>query len=145
MIPPDPAPTPPAPASVTARLNAPARFLLGLGVLMAFAALGQALVGALGWPLPGSVVGMALLWAALGTGVVRLHWIADAADGLLGILGLLFVPATVGFLQFLSAGAAWGVWLLVMTAALLLGAGAAGLLASRLLRPEGSPDTPERP
>ncbi|OOV16008.1 CidA/LrgA family protein [Deinococcus sp. LM3] len=118
---------------------------MGLGVLMAFAALGQALVGALGWPLPGSVVGMALLWAALGTGVVRLHWIADAADGLLGILGLLFVPATVGFLQFLSAGAAWGVWLLVMTAALLLGAGAAGLLASRLLRPEGSPDTPERP
>lgn len=136
-----PASTPPS--SLTGRLNAPARFLLGLGILMAFAALGQALVGALHLPLPGSVVGMALLWAALGAGVVRLHWIADAADGLLGILGLLFVPATVGFLQFLSAGAAWGVWLLVMTAALLLGAGAAGLLASRLLRPEGSPDQPE--
>ncbi|GAA0518740.1 CidA/LrgA family protein [Deinococcus depolymerans] len=124
------------PASLTARLNVPARFLLGLGILMAFAALGQALVGALHLPLPGSVVGLALLWAALGSGLVRLHWIADAADGLLGILGLLFVPATVGFLQFLSAGAAWGVWLLVMTAALLLGAGVAGLLASRLLRPD---------
>lgn len=124
--------------SVTARLPAPARFVLGLGLLLAFAAAGQALTGALGLPLPGSVVGLVLLWAALGLKVVRLHWITDAADGLLGILGLLFIPATVGFLQFLGAGAAWGLWLLVMTAGLLVGAGAAGLLASRLLRPEDS-------
>ncbi|UBV43389.1 CidA/LrgA family protein [Deinococcus taeanensis] len=124
----------------TARLAAPARFVLGLGVLLAFAAAGQALTGALHLPLPGSVVGLVLLWAALGTGAVRLHWIADAADGLLGILGLLFIPATVGFLQFLGAGAQWALWLLVMTAGLLIGAGAAGLLASRLLRTDdGAP------
>ena len=126
-------------ASVTARLNAPARFLLGLGVLMAFAALGQALVGALHLPLPGSVVGMALLWAALGLRVVRLHWLLEAADGLLGVLGLLFVPATVGVIQFLSAGAAWGAWLLVLVAGLLAGAGVAGVVAARLVRPEGGP------
>lgn len=124
------------PGSVTARLPVPARFVLGLGLLLAFAAAGQALTHALGLPLPGSVVGLALLWAALGLKVVRLHWITDAADGLLGVLGLLFIPATAGFLQFLSAGAAWGLWLLVMTAGLLVGAGAAGLIASRLLRPE---------
>lgn len=122
--------------SVTARLPAPARFVLGLGLLLAFAAAGQALTGALGLPLPGSVVGLVLLWASLGVRLVRLHWITDAADGLLGVLGLLFIPATVGFLQFLGAGAAWGLWLLVMTAGLLVGAGAAGLIASRLLRPE---------
>lgn len=120
--------------SVTARLPAPARFVLGLGVLLAFAVMGQALVTALHLPLPGSVTGMALLWAGLGTGVIRLHWIADAADGLLGILGLLFVPATVGFIGYLSAGAAWGWWLLVMTAGLLVGAGLAGILAARLER-----------
>lgn len=122
--------------SVPARLPAPARFVLGLGLLLAFAAAGQALTGALGLPLPGSVVGLVLLWAALGVRLVRLHWITDAADGLLGVLGLLFIPATVGFLQFLGAGAAWGLWLLVLTAGLLVGAGAAGLIASRLLRPE---------
>ncbi|MBZ9714266.1 CidA/LrgA family protein [Deinococcus multiflagellatus] len=111
------------------------RFVLGLGVLLGFAAAGQALVGALQWPLPGAVVGLALLWAALGLGVVKLAWIEPAADGLLGVLGLLFVPATAGAVQFLGAGAAWGLWLLTLTAALLLGAGAAGLLAGRLLRP----------
>ncbi|MFC3835149.1 MULTISPECIES: CidA/LrgA family protein [Deinococcus] len=122
--------------SVTARLPAPARFVLGLGILTAFAALGQGLVTALHLPLPGSVTGMALLWAALGTRVIRLHWIADAADGLLGILGLLFVPATVGVIGYLSAGAAWGWWLLVMAAGLLVGAGLAGVLASRLVQAE---------
>nr|WP_246580345.1 CidA/LrgA family protein [Deinococcus aestuarii] len=107
---------------------------MGLGVLVAFAALGTALVSALRLPLPGSVVGMVLLWAALSLGVVRLHWIEDAADGLLGTLGLLFVPATVGVVEYLSAGAAWALWLLVMLAGLLLGAGAAGLVAGRLVR-----------
>ena len=127
-------PAPAPPDSITARLPAPARFVLGLGLLLAFAVLGQVLVSVTRLPLPGSVVGMALLWAALGSGVIRLRWIADAADGLLGILGLLFVPATVGFIQYLSAGAAWGWWLLTMTAGLLVGAGLAGALASRLVR-----------
>ncbi len=121
--------------SITASLPAPVRFVLGLGILVGFAAAGQALVTVTHLPLPGSVVGLALLWAALGLRVVRLHWLSDAADGLLGILGLLFVPATVGFIGYLSAGAAWGLWLLVMTAGLLVGSAVAGLLASRLLRP----------
>ncbi|ACO46215.1 CidA/LrgA family protein [Deinococcus deserti] len=128
--------TPAAPPSITARLPATTRFVLGLGLLMAFAAAGDVLVRVTGLPLPGSVVGLALLWAALGTGLMKLHWIAPAADGLLGVLGLLFVPATVGFIQFLSAGAAWGLWLLVMTAGVLVGAGVAGVVASKLVRPE---------
>ncbi|MCP2013760.1 holin-like protein [Deinococcus sp. HSC-46F16] len=115
-------------------LSPPVRVVLGLGLLTAFAALGTALVTWLRLPLPGSVVGMALLWAALSLGLVRLSWLEAAADGLLGILGLLFVPATVGFIEFLSAGAEWGLWLLVMLAGLLLGAGTAGLVAGRLVR-----------
>ncbi|MFC4425659.1 CidA/LrgA family protein [Deinococcus navajonensis] len=125
----------PAGSGWITHLPGPARFVLGLGVLCTFAAAGEGLVRSAGLPLPGSVVGLALLWAALGLGLIRLHWIAPAADGLLGILGLLFVPATVGVLQFLSAGAAWGLWLLVMTAGLLVGSGVAGLVASRLVRP----------
>jgi holin-like protein len=124
----------PPPLSLTGTLPAPVRFVLGLGVLTAFAALGTALVTALGLPLPGSVVGMALLWLALSLGAVRLHWIEGAANGLLGILGLLFVPATVGVIEYLSAGAAWALWLLVLLAGLLLGAGVAGLIAARLVR-----------
>lgn len=122
------------PTSVTGQFSQPIRFVLGLGILLGFAALGSGLQTLFHLPLPGSVLGMVLLWAALGTGLIRLHWLEDAADGLLGILGLLFVPATVGFVNYLSAGALWGVWLLVMLAGLLVGAGAAGLVASKLVR-----------
>ncbi|MFC5847948.1 CidA/LrgA family protein [Deinococcus petrolearius] len=127
----------PVPGPWSSRSLPPAlRFVLGLGVLLAFAALGQALAAGLRLPLPGSVLGMALLWGALGVGAVRLHWVAPAADGLLSVLGLLFVPATTGVVDYLAAGAQWGLWLLVMVSGLLLGAGVAGLLAARLVRPD---------
>lgn len=121
----------------TAALPPPVRLVLGLGVLVGFAALGEGLIRLLHLPLPGSVVGMVLLLLALGLRLVRLHWIEPAADGLLGILGLLFVPATVGAIQFLGAGAEWGLWLLVLLAGLLLGAGVAGIVAGRLVREDG--------
>ncbi|WP_245895927.1 CidA/LrgA family protein [Deinococcus irradiatisoli] len=111
-----------------------AAWLRGLGLLLAFAALGDALVRLSHLPVPGSVLGLLLLWLALGLGWVKLGWLEAAADHLLGILGLLFVPATVGFVGYLSAGAAWGWWLLVMLSGLLVGAGVAGLLAARLVR-----------
>ena len=43
--------------SITASLPAPVRFVLGLGILVGFAAAGQALVTVMHLPLPGSVVG----------------------------------------------------------------------------------------
>ncbi|RJF73128.1 MULTISPECIES: CidA/LrgA family protein [Deinococcus] len=125
----------PEPESITAHLPQPVRFTLGLGILSGFAALGLGLTHLLHLPLPGSVLGLLLLWVALGTRLIRLHWIEDAADGLLAVLGLLFVPATVGFIDFLGAGTQWLVWLFVMTAALLVGAGSAALIASRLVKP----------
>ena len=113
-----------------------AAWLLGLGLLMGFAALGEGLGRLLRVPVPGSVIGLLLLWLSLGLGVVQLSWLERAADHLLGVLGLLFVPATVGFTNYLSAGAAWGLWLLVMLAGLLCGAGVTGVIASRWLKPE---------
>lgn len=101
---------------------------------MGFTALGVGVEKLLRLPVPGSVLGLVLLWLALSARVVRLSWLEAAADDLLGILGLLFVPATVGFVDYLSAGAAWGYWLLVMLTGLLCGAGVTGLLASRWLR-----------
>lgn len=126
--------TPAAPESITRQLPQAIRFTLGLGILVGFAAIGIGLTHALHLPLPGAVLGMLLMWIALGTGIIRLHWIEDAADGLLGILGLLFVPATVGFIEYLSAGTLWLSWLLVMTAGLLVGAGSAALIAQKLAR-----------
>jgi holin-like protein len=83
------------------------KVLVGIAWLWAFLTLGSAVAGTLGLPLPGSVVGMVLLWGALEAKIVRLEWLDRGATTLLGVLGLLFVPAGVGFVQFLGAGSAW--------------------------------------
>ncbi|WP_407570897.1 CidA/LrgA family protein [Deinococcus altitudinis] len=108
------------------------RAVLGLGLLLGFATLGQGLVTLTRLPFPGSVVGLLLLLAALGLRWVRLEWVEVAADTLLGLLGLLFVPAAVGVVDYLGAWRQWPGWLLVMAAGVLIGGAAAGLLASRL-------------
>lgn len=94
------------------------RLLIGIAWLWAFLGLGTAAVEALDIPLPGSVAGMLLLWAALETRLVRLDWLERGASSLLGVLGLLFVPAGVGLAQYAGAGPLW----LAVIAVVLLGA-----------------------
>jgi putative effector of murein hydrolase LrgA (UPF0299 family) len=81
--------------------------ILGIGVLWGLAGVGDLIAGAAGLPVPGSVVGMLLLLGALEARVVRLTWIDDGARLLLAALGLLFVPAGAGFVQFIGAGTLW--------------------------------------
>lgn len=119
---------------MTTQLLAPLRFLLGFGLLLAFASAGELLAQPLPWPIPGPVLGMLLLWAGLSAGLIKLHWLEEAADGLLGILGLLFVPAVVGIIEFFSVGATWALWLLTLCSGMLVGAALAGLTATRLVK-----------
>ena len=84
------------------------RVSVGVAWLVGFLALGAELSDLAGLPLPGSVVGMLLLWGALEAGVVRLAWLRAGASTLLGLLGLLFVPAGVGWVAFVGAGWTWG-------------------------------------
>ncbi len=84
-----------------------ARLLSGGLLLYAFLLLGGGLADLTGVPVPGSVIGMVLLWGALEARVVRLAWLGDAATTLLGLLGLLFVPAGAGFVAFVDAGWVW--------------------------------------
>jgi holin-like protein len=80
----------------------------GLVILLTFLALGELLMAWAGWPIPGNVVGMVLLTIALLTRLVRLQWVAAAADALLSRLGLFFVPPGVGvMLYFDLIGREW--------------------------------------
>ena len=49
-------------------------------------------------PVPASVYGLILLFAALCTGVIKLEQVKDAAGFLISILPILFVPTAVGIL-----------------------------------------------
>jgi holin-like protein len=74
--------------------------LAAVTVLLVYQLVGEVAVIALRLPVPGPVVGMALLFAAL---VVRggvPEALATAADGLARHLSLLFVPAGVGVMMY---------------------------------------------
>ena len=72
----------------------------GFAVLLSFQLLGELLVRGCHWPVPGNVVGMALLLVALMLGVVRLEWVTEAAELMLSHMALLFVPVGVGVMLY---------------------------------------------
>ena len=91
--------------------------LAALTVLLVCQLVGESLVVAFRLPVPGPVLGMALLFVALGLRGRVSDDLRDTANGLLRHLSLLFVPAGVGVMAHLHRLA--GEWLPI-TASLVL-------------------------
>lgn len=70
--------------------------LAGITLLLCYQLVGEVLVVVLGLPLPGPVLGMLLLLATLVLRRTTAELVEGPAEGLLGHLSLLFVPAGVG-------------------------------------------------
>jgi holin-like protein len=81
--------------------------LEALATLLAFQLIGEALAYATGLPVPGPVIGMALLFLAW-PWLQRLHdRLGSVSDSLLANFGLLFVPAGVGVMLHAGLIALW--------------------------------------
>lgn len=106
-----PRPTP----SVSPRLAAAGRVALGLGVLVALQGIGTWIADSARLPVPGSVVGMVLLTAAIELGLLPAALVREAADLLVRHLALLFVPGGAALLLYLDV--VRGAWLAVTLAA----------------------------
>lgn len=74
------------------------RVLLQMAVIFGLWMLGEAVSRGLGIPVPGSIIGMVLLFVLLCTKVIKLEWIEQASGFLLDNMGILFVPIGVGLL-----------------------------------------------
>ena len=97
---------------------------------------GEVLARALHLSVPGPVIGMVLLFLVLLLrGCPVPAPLGDAADGLLGNLGLLFVPAGVGVVLHLPLLARdWAPLSLAVLAGTLAAIAATGRIAQALLR-----------
>ncbi|AJD49918.1 LrgA family protein [Isoalcanivorax pacificus W11-5] len=76
------------------------RRVLELAVLVGLYLFGTALARWLGWPVPGGVIGLALLLAAFATGWVQPASVQWAAGLLLAEMLLFFVPALMSLLDY---------------------------------------------
>jgi holin-like protein len=111
--------------------------LRGFAVLLVFQLLGELMVRAAGWPVPGNVAGMALLLIALMGGMVQQEWVSEAAELLLTHMALLFVPAGVGVLLYFDLiGREWLPILVATGASTFVVMAVTGHLAQRLEEPQ---------
>lgn len=93
----------------------------GFAILLTLQLLGEVTARGLGLPVPGPVLGMAFLvvglavWVRMGASdpVAEHAPLGRVADGLLGSLAILFVPAGVGVVQYLDLIAAQGMAIVV--------------------------------
>jgi holin-like protein len=117
-----------------------------LAVLLVCQLIGEALVRSLAAPVPGPVVGMALLLAALMARPSLLGAVKPTAQTLLQHLSLLFVPAGVGVMLHLQRlgdeALAIGVALVLST---LVGLASAALTMAWLMKRVAPPPPDKAP
>ena len=107
--------------------------LESLAVLLFCQLLGELIVVALQIPVPGPVVGMALLFFGLMLRGNIPEELAQTANGILGQLSLLFVPAGVGVMTHLSLlGKQWLPLSVSLVVSTVLTIAVTGLMMQRL-------------
>ena len=93
------------------------RLLLQIFVILLFYCLGELLSCLMGHFIPGSVLGMLLLFVALSTGLLRIGYVDSTATFLTRNMGLFFVPAGVGLLTQIDLIARY--WPLILISVVL--------------------------
>ncbi len=84
-------------------------------------------------PIPGSILGIFVLFALLKTGIIKLDWIEQGANWLLAELLLFFIPAAVGIMKYIPMLEHDGVRIMmVVIFSTLIVMISSGLIASRI-------------
>lgn len=112
--------------------------LRGWAFLLVFQLAGEALTRAIGWSIPGPVVGMALLLVVLEVRRSEDDALRAVSSGLLSHLSLLFVPAGVGVMLHANRLVAeWPALLVSVLVSTALTLAVTGWIAQRLAGARG--------
>ncbi|KOS25547.1 holin [Bacillus anthracis] len=76
--------------------------LLQVGVLYVFNIVGTWIQEILNIPIPGSLIGMLMLFLLLSTRILPLKWFEEGAEKLLVFLPLFLIPSTTGLMEYES-------------------------------------------
>lgn len=106
-----------------------------VAALMAFSLLMNKLAGLLHLPIPGSILGIIVVFILLETGIIRLEWIELGANWLLAELLLFFIPAAVGIMKYIPMMENDGVRILIVVVfSTFIVMASSGLLASLIAK-----------
>ncbi|MDR0267087.1 CidA/LrgA family holin-like protein [Paenibacillus sp.] len=106
-----------------------------VAALMIFSLLMNKLADLLHLPIPGSILGIIVLFILLETRIVRLEWIDLGASWLLAELLLFFIPAAVGVMKYIHMLQSDGVRILIVVIfSTFIVMASSGLLASQIAK-----------
>lgn len=71
--------------------------------ILSFSLIGEVLQAAIPLPIPAAIYGLVLLLIALATGLLKVRQVEDAANWLISVMPILYVPICVKILEY------WGV------------------------------------
>ena len=84
------------------------KYLFQFMIVLVFVFLGELCEHFIPLPIAGSIYGLLLLFIALWTGIVKLHWVADIADWFHSVMALFFVAPAVAVIDIW--GEISGIW-----------------------------------
>ncbi|WP_043932615.1 CidA/LrgA family protein [Bacillus sp. EB01] len=87
--------------------------VLQIGILYLFSFIGTFIQNMFNLVIPGSIIGLLLLFIFLCLKIVPVKWIENGSVFLLGILMFLFIPTTVGLMNYPSLLSIHGALLVV--------------------------------
>ena len=75
------------------------KYIKQFGIILGITFLGEVLKYILPFQLPASIYGLILMFVALIVGVIKVDQVKDAAELLIEIMPIMFIPAGVGLLD----------------------------------------------
>lgn len=99
-----------------------ARLLIELAVLLVLFLLGGQLAVWFGWPIPGGVMGLALLLVLFASGILKPAMLQLGAGWLMAEMLLFFIPALMSLLDYgsLLRDEGWRILLVIVVSTLLV-------------------------
>lgn len=91
--------------------------IIQIGLLHIISMIGNLFVSTLNIPIPGSIIGLLLLFTCLHFNLVKESYIKDGAGFLLVVLPLFLIPSTVGVVQYPSLLSWKGLMLIILVMA----------------------------
>lgn len=113
------------------------KYLRQFAIILFISLLGELLRILIPLPIPASVYGVVLMLVALTTGILKVHQVKEAADFLIEIMPVMFIPAGVGLLE--SWPALQPVWVPIVLITLLttvIVMAVTGQVAQKIIRKE---------
>ncbi len=111
------------------------KVIVHIAFLFGLLFIGNWIQAALDIAIPGSVIGMLVLFFLLKLGIIKIEWIKEGTQFILKHLTLFFIPVTIGFMDYLELFNGRGILLLftaLLSTALVMGI--SGAISQQLAR-----------